>query len=246
VNVPVFVPTCDKYLWALRPFAYLFNTFWSSMQPVVVAGFSPPQFSLPSNIEFISVDPHSYPAAKWTDGLIKFLSRWNQDIFVFMLEDYWISRGVNHQAINSLADYMQMHPDVLRIDLTADRLHSGAAVDVDTWGYLDIIETLPGTPYQMSTQACLVNRKLFLQCLEPGTAPWEFEMHTQIPDGMRILGTRNYPVRYVNAIGMNLDGKYRYRTEHIREGLGGKTIERIPDDHVGEMLRRGILPPREQ
>ena len=238
----VIVPTCDRYLWALRPFAYLFNVFWSEMQEVVVGGFSFPDFDLPPNFTFVSLDDHDYPPEKWSDGVIRLLRAVDDDIVTFMLEDYWLCRGVNHQAINSLTDYMRQRPDVLRIDLTADRLGSTRSTDLDYWGYVDLIETPWDAPYQWSTQACLVNRQHFLRCLKPGMAPWEFELRGNelIPPGLRVLGTRQYPVRYVNAVGMGLESGYR--TEHVRDGMLGRTIERIPDEHVAAMKAGGLLP----
>ena len=242
----VLVPTNDKYLWALRPFAYLFNIYWSSLQPVVVLGFNRPQFDLPKNFEFVSLDHRNYGAGEWTNGLLKFLPHWDEDYFVWMLEDYWLVRGVNHGAVASLEEYMRIHPGVLRIDLTSDRLHSGRARDVDTWGSLDIIETPPDTPYQWSTQACVVNRKHMIRCLRPDMAPWDFELRGNelIPEGLRVLGTRQYPVRYLNAIGMQC--KTKYRTEHERHGVHSVTIERIPQEHLDEMHRRGLLPENKE
>jgi len=40
-----------------------------------------------------------------------------------------------------------------------------------------------------------------------------------------------------------LDAQYRYRTVHVRQGLGGTTIERIDAEHVQQMLDLDILPP---
>jgi hypothetical protein len=58
----------------------------------------------------------------------------------------------------------------------------------------------------MSTQAGIWNRELMLSLLEPGKNAWEVEMHTQPPSSMRVLGTRQFPVRYANAINKgNID-----------------------------------------
>ena len=242
----VVVYTSDRYRWCLGPFQYLFNVYWSELQDVIVGGFKPPQFDLAPNVSFHSIAPDNYPVERWSDGLIEFLNSMDDEVIIFMLEDYWLCRGVNHGAVASLEEYMAMHPGVLRIDLTADRLYSGRAFDVDTWGCLDIIETPPDTPYQWSTQACVVNRKHFLRCLQPGMAPWEFELRGNelIPAGLRVLGTRQWPVRYINAVGMQ--NQYRYRVQHIREGAFSRTVERIPDEHVDHMRECGILPPNER
>lgn len=226
----VVVPTCDKYLWAIRPFAYLFNTFWSEQQPVVVGCYKKPDFDLPSNFEVLQIDKENYPAKRWSDGIMKLLTMIDDEVFILMLEDYWLNRGVNHQAVESLGEYARIHRGVLRIDLTTDRLYAGGMFDVDTWGYLDIIETSPGTPYQWSTQACIVNRNHMMRCLRPGMAPWEFELsgNELIPTGLRVLGTRQFPVRYVNGLGMGI------RTLYNQTG--------IPEMHLDHMLEHSILP----
>ena len=201
--------------------------FWSELQPVLVAGNKEPE-NLPENFEFLHIG--DYKADQWTDGIIEILNSIEDDRFVFMLEDYWLSRGVNHQAIETLGEYMEIHKNVLRVDLTTDRLYAGGMFDVDSYGYLDIIETPPSTQYQWSTQACIVDRKHMLSCLQPGMKPWEFELsgNKLIPQGLRVLGTRQYPVRYVNGVGMGC--KLKYNT------VG------LPPSHVFRMINTGILP----
>ena len=243
-DVRVVAFTSDGYIWAMYPFAYLFNVYWSAQQPVLVVGYTPPYFQLPGNFSFYSVAQPGWGPNRWTDKLIAGLNAIPDDIFVLMLDDYWLCRTVDCRAVASLADYMRDHQDVLRIDLTADRAMSTRAVDVDTWGCLDIIETDRSTSYQWSTQACLVNREHMLACLKPGKTPQEFELsgNDVIPQELRVLGTRQYPVRYVNAVGTGLESQYLYRTEHIRPGIWGTTVERIPAEHIAFMQEHGLLP----
>lgn len=198
--IRVFVLTSDKYLWALRPFAYLFNIYWSELQPVVVGGFSRPDFKLPQNFKFHSIAPTNYPSDKWSDALIEFLRVYDDTHFVLLLEDYWLCRTVDVRGVAACHDYVINRPDVLRIDLTADRLYAGGMFDADYWGNYDIIETPTSTPYQMSTQAGIWNRARMLELLVRGKSAWEVEIQTQVPPNMRVLGTRQCPVRYANGI----------------------------------------------
>ena len=237
-NVRVIVYTCSEYCWTLPGFAYLFQVYWSAQQPVAYAGC--PKLDLPENFQWYDVE--SRVVERWSDGLIEFLNMIDDDLIVWLLDDYYICRGVDHQAIGSLAEYMRMYPDVLRIDLTADRLHSGHAVDIGSYGRLDIIETDWDTPYNYSTQAAMWNRKHLLSTLRPAMSPWDFELHTEHQPYLRVLGTRGWPVRYLNLVGTGLDSKYKYRAVHVREGLGGTTIERIDPEHLAKMLELGLLP----
>ena len=236
MSTPILVYTCDAYASALPGFAYLQGVFWSQLQPVYVCGTKP--FPLPPNFTWLDVE--SRIAERWSDGLIEALNQFNDEVFVWMLEDYYLCRGVDHQAIESIAEYMRMHPDVLKVDLTADRLHSGRGEDVDYWGHVDLLRTEWDVPYQFSTQAACWNRKHLLSVLRPEMSPWDFELQDKKP-GLHVLGTRQWPLRYVNLLGMGL-GKDEYRTEHRRHGLGGTTVERIPDEHVEFMQKHNLFP----
>jgi hypothetical protein len=231
------VYTCNEYSDVLPGFSYLFNVYWSAQQPVAYAGC--PKMDLPQNFEWFEVE--SRIAARWSDGLIEFLRKLDDDIICWLLEDYYLCRGVDHKAIESLADYMRMHPDILKIDMTADRLHSGKAGDIDYWGHVDLLRTPWETPYQFSTQCALWNRKHLLSVLKPEMSPWDFELRSDWPEHLHVLGTRQWPIRYVNFLGMGL-GKDEYRTEHTRQGLGGTTVERIPDEHVQFMKEHDLFP----
>jgi len=240
VSTPILVYTCDAYAWSVRPFAYLLNVYWSEMQPVYVCGTK--SFPLPPNFTWLDVE--SRIKERWSDGLIEALRQIKEDILIWSLEDYWLCRRVDNVAIESLAEYMGMHPNILKIDLTADRLHSGKAYDVDTYGRMDIIETSWETPYQLSTQMACWNRKHLLSLLRPEMSPWDFELQDKRLPNLRVLGTRQWPARYCNGLGMGLSGD-KYRTEHIRNGLGGTTIERIPQEHIDEMHKLGFLPEQD-
>lgn len=198
-TLKVFCITSDKYNWALVPFAYLFNKYWSTLQPVTVMGFNNP-YPLPSNFRFHSIASYDYPAEQWSDALIKFLQGVQDEHFVLMLEDYWLCRTVDVRGVTACYEYMRNKPNILRFDLTDDRQYAGDKINIGAYGSYDFIETLHGSPYQMSTQAGIWNKKLLLDLLEPNKTAWEVEIHTQPPSNMRVLGTRQSPVRYANAI----------------------------------------------
>jgi hypothetical protein len=218
--IRVFVYTCDRYSWLLRGFATQFNKYWSELQPVVVAGYKPPEFDLPSNFEFHSIAPVDYGKDRWTTGLIEFLQSVEDEHFVFLLEDYWLCRGVNHQAVETLHEFCQQHPQVLRMDLTDDRMYNGRMKEfnyVPYYGYLDIIWTPPESDYQCSTQAAIWSRRNLLSVLVSEESGWQMETYKPGADtgtaknirnrtDLWVLGTRQRPVRYANIVNKeNLD-----------------------------------------
>lgn len=201
----IFVLTSDGYIKAVRSFAYLFNCFWKPNPEVIVAGFSPPDFDLPSNFHFHSLGNQAdYPVNKWSDALIKLLHDYTDDVFALFLEDYWPCRPVNVQAVQMLYDYMMQFRNVLKMDLYSDRLYAGGMTDYNHCGYLDLIRSDPASQYHFSLMAGLWNRELMLRFLKPGESPWECELSgtprvAAAADSVMVLGTRNMPLRHILA-----------------------------------------------
>lgn len=221
-SIPVVVMVSDPFLHLLKPFGYLFNIYWSEQQPVIVAGYTPPSFSLPPNFRWYRIDNFPYPKEMYSNGMLKFLMNFDEDHFVLLLEDYFLTRTVDHRGVETLAEYCRRHPGVLRCDLTTDRLYNGGMVDeYESWGHYDIIESPYKSAYQMSFQAAIWNRKLLTRLIEPGKTPWEMEIHTQPPENMRVIGTRQAPVRYANIM--------------LKGEIQKDEIKKIPDIHRGKV-----------
>lgn len=227
MNVPVYTFTCDKYLPYMRGFAYLFNVYWSTLQPVTVVGYKEPDFTLPPNFTFYSAGEDGGQDT-WSDGAIKFLREQNDELAVILLDDYWLCRTVDHTGVATLADYVHEHPNVLRMDLTTDRLYNGHMFEVEAYGHYDILETPAGAEYQMSTQAGIWRLKLLRDLLVPGKSPWKVETQTSPPESMRVLGTRQNPVSYANVFLQGNPGDF-------------KNLDRIPAEHVEYMRGQGWL-----
>lgn len=241
----VFIPTCKKYYHILRAYAYLHQIYWSEKQPVVIGGYEPLPFDLPPNFSFHSIAPKSYPKERWLKGVLEFLDAMPDPICIIMLEDYLLCRRINHDAIRTLTEYMWMNPDILRIDLTTDRLYAGKVPRTHEmkdimYGHYDLFETDPERPYFMSTQAAIWNRALLLRFirryieLNGSQEPWQFEIHgskvlrEEFPD-VKVLGTRQNPVRYAIAIKQNDDWK------------GKLDLRGIEPQHVKTMRNEGYF-----
>lgn len=200
----IIVTTSDKYLPALLPFTHLFNKYWSREQQVLVAGFSQPKFTLPSNFQFLSIGKQKdYPFDKWSDALIHLLKFHGIDdeAFILMLEDYWLTRHVNIRAVEMLYDYAIQFKYTLKVDLTGDRLYArGADRAYDVVNYLDLVKSMPGSPYHMSLMCGVWRRDNLLKVLKPNESPHKIEMEgTTRASHMQeliVIGTRQWPVRH--------------------------------------------------
>lgn len=198
----VIVTTSDKYLPALLPFSHLFNKYWSRDVDVLVAGFGEPHFELPQNFEFMSLGTQAqFPFNMWSDALLKLLGIIEDECFILMLEDYWLTRHVNMDAVGMLYRYAVQFKYVLKMDLCGDRLYAlGADTAYDTVNYIDLVKSMPGSPYHMSLMTGVWRKDNMLRVLKRGESPHEVEMigttrasHMQ---DLVVIGTRQWPVRH--------------------------------------------------
>lgn len=208
--------TSDKTSWALRPFSWLFRKYWGEDQSVLVGGYSQPDSPLPTGFEFVSLGNfEDYPAQRWSDGAIKFMNLISDDLVLWMLDDYWLVRQADVEAVQILADYMMHHPEVARIDLTTDRLYAGNLQEHAPVARIDLVSNALPVPYLFSTQAGIWRRKALLHFLRPGETPWETEIngtHRMNDARACVLGTRQAPLRYLIAIQqgkLTLNGGYQ-------------------------------------
>lgn len=230
--IPCYCITSARYHRLLPGFAYLWNVFWSALQPVVVVTDKLPQgIYLPPNFEVKSVTG-GWPAPKdkWSDMLISALQHCPTSHLVLMLDDYYLVRGVPDGAIPTLAEYATLHPEILRVDLTDDRQFNGAAKSIGCWGSFDMVETPADSAYQCSLQAGIWSRDHLLSILRPGLSPWQVELQTSLADrpDLRVVGTKQCPVRYIN----------------VSKGGDEKTVlgyEGLPEEHRAVMAERGWL-----
>ena len=167
--------TNEKHYWLLPGFLELYRKFWPHGR-VEVVGYAPPSF--PLGVPSHSIAPTNYPAEQWTTGLIAFLRSLEDEYFILMLEDYWLTAPVPGSVAmlcNAVASGY-FGDNFLRLDLSGDRAAHPHTLHQRVSGY-EIISTSSHTPYQMSFQAAIWRRRSLLAVLQAGETPWEAEVN---------------------------------------------------------------------
>lgn len=198
----VIIYSSDKTQWALRPFAHLFNLYWSPDVPVQVFVNSIPPFHLPPNFALDVIGPF-LPVGEWSTDFIAALQHIKDDVICIAMDDYFLNRMVDQRAVKWCYEYMLEHTEVARFDLTTDRLGASGITDYCKIGYLDVIKSDPKSPYHFSLQAALWRRERLLGCLVPHETPWDVEIRGDERlrnSGALVLGTRQAPVHYTIAV----------------------------------------------
>jgi hypothetical protein len=230
-KLEVTVLTSNDYLHCLPPFAYLFNKFWGGGQPVKVVRYEKRPYNLPGNFTNWAIGNQA--DYTWSSGLIKYLTQYNGELILLMLEDYFLTEPVGAKAIQSVWDFMSQHPEVAKIDLAGDR----AKVPHNQLSEL-FIQSTNDAPFQASLQAAIWRKGFLLRFLDPKENAWQFEkLGTKRIiearekgefDGL-ILGCKHPPLVYANAIGG--EGKKP----------GEWDAKKIPQQLMSELSGRGLV-----
>lgn len=205
--IQVIVPSSEKYHVYLPGFMYLWGKYVGSdgFEVVVCSSRRPEGY----NGKFYKTGVYS--SHEWSDKLIGILENVADEVFILLLDDYWLVRPVNTYAVRMMYDYMHQFEYVVKFDLTTDRLYSDPGFYLygyntyNTLGYLDLIKSKPSTSYHLSLWGGLWRRDLLKEVLIPGETAQQIELNgthrlSQKGDEVLVLGTRQAPMKHANII----------------------------------------------
>lgn len=234
----VFLTTSNNYLPALRPMAWLMEKYWQPVPEVVVLGFDKlPEFDLLDNWTFVTLGKQEdYPFGKWSNAIIKALNKIEDEVILLMLEDMWPIRRVDVEALDILYRYMLQFEYVAKMDVCGDRLY---AMGMQPYGHvnrLDLVKSMPGSPYHLSLMPGFWRREHLLNALIPDESPHQVELigtqrlsHRQ---DVIVVGTRQWPLRITLA---------------LRGGDSGKLLlDELEQADISALRERGYFEPWEQ
>jgi len=145
----------------------------------------------------------------WSSGLMKYLAFHEDELILLMLEDYFIDKPVNVELIGQLWQRMKHQPDIVKIDLTDDRLK----VPHTNWNSqtaLSLVKSDDNAPFQSSLQAAIWRKDFLMRFLNSDEDAWQFEKtgtkrivnaRQQGKFNGLILGCKEPPLSYINAKG---------------------------------------------
>ena len=231
-KINIYCTTSDNYHHALKVFCYTFNKFWGEDWNVTVLGYSTPKFDLPNNFSFESLGVQTGPK-DWSNDLRKYFSQVNDEYFIYIMEDQFLTRNVNFDILKVLLK-LKEEKDIVRIDLTDDMVvnHSGIYKGAEPYRVVDGVNVVKldiRSEYKINTQASIWPTAKFLEYLKPNFTPWEFEYinseHVQ-NDDVLVLGTlkeegvfldRIEGVRITSVNSLNLHGLDFETINELRE-----------------------------
>jgi len=197
-DLNIYITTSDDYHHCLKPFAFLFNKFWSSDKKVTFLGYKEPQVKLPLNFDFISLGEQRGPSY-YSEDLRSFYESIDDSHFICTMEDQFILDYVNFDVIDKLSEYLD-RDKVGRACLTNSILgdpnipqgkkHDNYDIQED----YEIIEYNQGSEFRMTTEWTIWNKDYLCKYLPNGLTPWQFESissNKAKQNGYHLIGCKN-------------------------------------------------------
>tara|TARA_Y100000034_G_scaffold81412_1_gene97569 strand:+ start:1703 stop:2470 length:768 start_codon:yes stop_codon:yes gene_type:complete len=174
-KLKIYVWTSNQQMIALKTWSYLFNKVWPYETEVKILGYNLPDFELPENLEFVSLGTQR-GIKYWSDDMYDYFSKIDEDYFHLTMEDAFPIK-VDKQLLDLSIEFVKENIDtnLLRFNLTADLKRRQYDVIKD-YGEFELIQRRPEAIYQYSLNPSIYNRKHFVDILQPGMSPWDFEM----------------------------------------------------------------------
>jgi len=173
-NYSILVNTTDSFEDCWIPFFTLFKKYWADYTDKIYLNTETKVFSFPG-LNIISVQNNKLTPTEnitWSQCLIKALESIEDNIVLYMQEDYFIKSNVKNKIIEEFVSMMN-EKNIDCIHLT-DQNTSGPflpSTHTDLW----LINKK--APYRVSCQAALWKRSVLLQYIRAYENPWQFEKY---------------------------------------------------------------------
>jgi len=235
----IYITTSDDYHHCLKPFAFLFNKFWSADKKVTFLGYKKPKVDLPSNFDFISLGEQRGPSY-YSEDLRLFYESIDDSHFICTMEDQFILDYVNIDVIDKFSEYLNKDK-VGRICLTNSIFQSIQGKkhnDYDIQDDYEIIEYSQDSEFRMTTEWSIWNKEYLCRHLTDGLDPWQFESSNSKKsknNGYHLLGCRNkVGVHHAEALRKKFWGR-KFDFKFVNEDVY------LDNDTIDDMKQRNII-----
>lgn len=168
----VLVNTSNGYTHILPAFAYMWNKATGNYPATVIYTDDVPP-ALPENFDTLCAGPQHDKL--WTIQMRCALEQVEDELFLFVLEDYLLVKPVDMVRLQAAFDYMAAHPEVERMDLTAWAAHytdGRQAYLPHEEGYSKCEKDAFWT---MTVQPAIWRKSFMLEVLNHDETIWDFE-----------------------------------------------------------------------
>jgi hypothetical protein len=162
----VLISSCDAYSDLWRPFFTLLEQHWDDCPFPIYLGTGEQNFG-GTKVKVL----HSDGGRDWSKCMADYLDAMSEDYVIVMLDDFFLRKDVDQQAVEASLRFARDH------DATQVRLLPRPGPTDRIPGEKTIGSAKPGSPFRVSTQGAIWDRKKLRSLIKPGESIWEFEQH---------------------------------------------------------------------
>ncbi len=177
MNFSVLVATSDSYSDCWNPFFKLFDRYWPDYKGIIFLETEFKTYSYSKlNIKALQVSKnHCVSPGKqptWSKRLKWALEAIDDDIILFVQEDFFLKAPIKNQYVEQFAGLMYNHPDIACIHLT--RYSHVISEKHSEYKYLDVLKRQQ--MYRVCCQAALWRKEEIYTLLQDSESAWDFEL----------------------------------------------------------------------
>jgi len=171
----ILVNTCDKFDDCWDPFFKLFSVYWPDYKGKIFLNTEYKDYSYPG-LDIICVKGcalHNIPKnvrVTWSQCLKWALERIEDDIVLYMQEDYFFKDMVKNNIVNKYVGLMHDNEDIHCIHLTDQ-----AVIPEKKSQYEHLYEVALKQRYRLSCQAALWRNEVLMSYIREYESAWQFE-----------------------------------------------------------------------
>jgi len=191
VKLKLYIPTCNKYLWLIKPFSFLFNKFWDDSIEVIYLGYKTPDFDLPSNFSFVSFGDDDN-LSNWARDLRTYFESVEDEYFMVTVDDSFLIDYTDVELYEKVLKYLKTtDKNIGRFGLERD-LVTREHYYFDTYEGVGLVEQAPMAANRISIRWSIWKKDYIIRFLKDGRTPWTFEENgtdESRGDGVKIIST---------------------------------------------------------
>jgi hypothetical protein len=177
-NFAVFVNSTDSYSDCWEPLFKLFKKFWGDYQGKIYLNTEEKDYSYPG----LTIIPTKVAKFKdknlltWSECLLYAFDQIEEDVILYIQEDYFLKDHVNHEKMSELVDLVLKH-QITYLNISDSGNHGPfkpSVINENIW------EVDQNDKYRISTQASLWNVKKMRGYVRKHENPWHFEYYGNI------------------------------------------------------------------
>tara|TARA_R110000796_G_scaffold243812_1_gene366593 strand:+ start:2548 stop:3363 length:816 start_codon:yes stop_codon:yes gene_type:complete len=248
-DLTLYIPTCNKYLWLIKPFSFLFNRFWDESIKVVYLGYKTPDFELPPNFSFVSMGDDDN-LSNWSVDLRGYFESIEDEYFMVTVDDSFLVDYTNTELYEKALRYLQTtDKNIGRFGLERD-LVTRPHHYFDTFENTDFVNQESNAENRISIRWSIWKRDYIIRFLKDGRTPWTFESEGTIEsrgDGVGIISTslKNPPAPPDNAIIFNTNSIWRNWYDDFNRlnfnSCAHDSLKSLDSKVISEMLDLGLI-----